>query len=136
MTYKTKYHCIIFVVPTLLICLGFLSFLFLITRKVVGFYLFVALLILLLIYIHAYLRSTFKTSHNLVFIKTGVWQRDTISLDISEIKAVDVSQTVFGALLNYGTIILTTNNNVKKYIYKISEPLTCRRHIERLINYE
>lgn len=79
---------------------------------------------------------TLKTAYLDVFedkvcLLRGIISHNETSVPLKRIESVDIKQTLFGCLFNYGTIILTGSGGSHYLMHKISEPLTCRRKIEQ-----
>ena len=67
-----------------------------------------------------------------VLLKVGLIKRDTIEIIASKIESVDISQSVLGRLLNFGTVMVRgTGGNVNK-IKDVPDPLEFRRAVARV----
>jgi uncharacterized membrane protein YdbT with pleckstrin-like domain len=64
-----------------------------------------------------------------VIYKTGLFKRHTMEMNRSKVETVGVDQSVFGRLLNYGTIIVRGTGGSFEPIRHIDDPLTFRNHI-------
>lgn len=61
-----------------------------------------------------------------VIAKFGIVRRDTTELPLSRVESIRVHQTVFGRLLNYGTIVIAGSGNPSVVIPRISDPMSFR----------
>lgn len=66
-----------------------------------------------------------------VCLRHGIITRNITSVPLKRIESVDVKQTLFGCILNYGSIIITGSGGSHYLMHQIVSPLTCRRKIEQ-----
>ena len=64
-----------------------------------------------------------------VILKRGLIRRDTIEINMPKVESVDVRQSVFGRLLNYGTVIVRGTGGGINPLANVSEPLPLRRAV-------
>jgi uncharacterized membrane protein YdbT with pleckstrin-like domain len=64
-----------------------------------------------------------------VIKKTGLIRRDTVEISMSKIESVDVSQTIWGRILGYGTVIVRGTGAGGEKLHPIADPLALREHI-------
>lgn len=69
-----------------------------------------------------------------VILQSGFWVQQTIDLPLQKIESVDIRQTLFGTLFNYGDIIITGSGGTRQMLQCIRQPLTCRRYIEQYLH--
>jgi uncharacterized membrane protein YdbT with pleckstrin-like domain len=69
-----------------------------------------------------------------IVLQTGFWVQQTIDLPMRRIESIDVTQTLFGTLFNFGDIIITGSGGTRQVIGPIENPLTCRRYIEQYLH--
>ena len=84
----------------------------------------------LILLIWAYVR--FKTTelaitNKRVIAKSGFISRHTIELNINRVESLQVSQSLFGRLFNFGTLIISGGGNPQAPINGISNPLAFRK---------
>jgi uncharacterized membrane protein YdbT with pleckstrin-like domain len=76
------------------------------------------------------LRSTeLAVTNKRVILKFGFISRDTIEINLSRIESVQVSQTVMGRLLDYGTIVFSGAGTPQATIPSIASPLEFRKAV-------
>ena len=84
----------------------------------------------LLVWLFGYLRyiSTEMaiTSHR-VIAKSGFISRRTVELKLAKVKSIQVDQSLFGRMLNYGTLIVSGAGNPQAPITGIANPLAFRK---------
>ena len=70
------------------------------------------------------------TNRRIVY-KVGFIKRHTVELNMDKVASVDVDQTVFGRLLNYGDITIhgTGDSDVIESLHNIGAPLDFRNHV-------
>ena len=64
-----------------------------------------------------------------VIYKTGLIRRDTIEMNKNKIESVDVSQSMLGRMLNFGTVTVRGTGASVEPIRKIGAPLQFRRFL-------
>ena len=70
------------------------------------------------------------TNRRIVY-KKGFIRRHTVELNMDKVASVDVDQSVFGRLLNYGDITVhgTGDSDVIESLHTIGAPLDFRNHV-------
>ncbi len=70
------------------------------------------------------------TNRRIVY-KKGFIRRHTVELNMDKVASVDVDQSVFGRLLNYGDITVhgTGDSDVIELLHTIGAPLDFRNHV-------
>ncbi len=132
--YHTKLHWIIFAGPLLLLIgalilqqwlpqIGYVPLFF------AGF----ALLWLGMTWV-TYHFSSLIIKNKQVILRTGMLVRKTVDIPLSKIESIDISQTIIGSLLGYGSLVITGTGGTRHFIHQLSNPLTCRRYIEQLMH--
>jgi uncharacterized membrane protein YdbT with pleckstrin-like domain len=61
--------------------------------------------------------------------KTGFITRSTFEINLDKVESVDVEQTIFGRILNYGDVRILGVGEGKKDIERIAAPLQFRNNI-------
>lgn len=134
--FRTKQHWIIFLWPLGVFFAGITLVTFAPFFKTIG-YIFMGFGALsLFIFYTAYSFSVLLVRKKSILIQTGLFARQSVNLPISKIETIEIRQSLLGALLNYGIVILVGTGGTKTCLSNIANPLTCRRHMERLINGE
>jgi uncharacterized membrane protein YdbT with pleckstrin-like domain len=75
-----------------------------------------------------YATTEFALTDRRVIAKTGLIARRSIEMFLDKVESFDVSQSILGRLLNYGTVTIVGTGATKEPISSISAPLTLRRH--------
>ncbi len=134
--YQSRLHWIIFFWPVG-ICVIATTILFLFPQAILVSIMLLAVAIVFgIMNLLTYLSSTFKVRKRSISIKVGILVRDSTSIPFSKVETIDVRQSILGSLLNYGTLVITGTGGSRNAINQISNPLTCRRHIEQQLKYE
>ncbi len=68
------------------------------------------------------------TDRRIIF-KRGFIRRDTIEMSLDKVESVDVRQSLFGRLLNYGDIVVRGTGSGFEPLRTIDNPLEFRSHI-------
>lgn len=64
-----------------------------------------------------------------IILKRGFIRRDTIEMSVEKVESVDVQQSLFGRLLDYGDIVVRGTGAGLAPLRKIDAPLAFRSHI-------
>lgn len=78
--------------------------------------------------------SEFAVTNRRVVMKTGVLSRNVFEMRLAKIESVDLSQSFFGRILNYGTVIVRGTGDTKKAFTMIESPVKFRSIIDRAIH--
>ncbi len=78
--------------------------------------------------------SSVIVQSNQLVLKTGLLVRQTVNVPLTKIESLDIRQPLLGSFLHYGTLIITGTGGTRYSIDNLQHPLTCRRHIEVLMN--
>jgi uncharacterized membrane protein YdbT with pleckstrin-like domain len=81
-----------------------------------------------------YTSSEFAVTDKRVIIKTGFVQRRTLETMLGKVEGIGVDQTLFGRLLDYGTITVTGTGGTKEQFPRIATPLEFRRQVQGQIS--
>ena len=81
-----------------------------------------------------YTSSEFAVTDKRVIIKTGFVQRRTLETMLGKVEGIGVDQTLFGRLLDYGTITVTGTGGTKEPFKNIAAPLEFRRQVQGQIS--
>ncbi len=123
--YTTRLHLIVFLPGLLTVAVGIAGT---VETKSSGLLVLLIALGLFLLSVEWVKRHTTEiaVSDRRVIWKTGLIRRDTIEMNRNEIESVKVSQSVFGRLLNYGTVTVRGTGLGIEPIRNIEAPLTFR----------
>ena len=78
--------------------------------------------------------SEFGITNKRLIIKTGIFSRRTLELNLSKIESVNVNQSILGRILGYGSIGVIGTGGTKEYFVSIKNPLEFRRKFQELSN--
>ena len=125
-------HKIIYVVPALVALLGVGGGIFAFTQ---GLGILGAIMIVIaslpLLWVHVtYTSSEFAVTDKRVIIKVGWIRRRTLETMLGKVENIGVDQTVYGRLLDFGTITVTGTGGTKEAFADIAEPLEFRRQVQ------
>jgi uncharacterized membrane protein YdbT with pleckstrin-like domain len=68
-----------------------------------------------------------------VVIKTGMVSRKTIEMLLAKVESIEVSETAFGRMLGYGTIVVIGTGGTPEPFHKVAHPLEFRSHVQQQI---
>ena len=68
-----------------------------------------------------------------VVIKTGLASRKTIEMLLNKVESIEVSETAFGRMLGYGTILLIGTGGTTEPFHKVAQPLEFRSQVQQQI---
>ena len=68
-----------------------------------------------------------------VVIKTGLASRKTIEMLLNKVESIEVSETTFGRLLGYGTVVVIGTGGTSEPFHKVAHPLEFRNQVQQQI---
>ena len=68
-----------------------------------------------------------------VVIKTGLTSRKTIEMLLNKVESIEVSETTFGRMLGYGTIVVIGTGGTPEPFHKVAHPLEFRSQVQQQI---
>ena len=68
-----------------------------------------------------------------VVIKTGLASRKTIEMLLSKVESIEVSETAFGRMLGYGSIVVIGTGGTPEPFHKVAHPLEFRSQVQQQI---
>jgi uncharacterized membrane protein YdbT with pleckstrin-like domain len=130
--HRAHLHKIIYLIPALIALVAFAGGVFAFTQGlgVIG-----AIIIVLgslpLLGVHiTYTSSEFAVTDKRVIIKVGWIRRRTLETMLGKVENIGVDQTVYGRLLDFGTITVTGTGGTKEAFAEIAAPLEFRRQVQ------
>jgi uncharacterized membrane protein YdbT with pleckstrin-like domain len=76
--------------------------------------------------------SEFVITNRRIIIKTGMFARKSVEMNLSKIESVNVDQTIFGRLFGYGSITIIGTGGTREEFDNIAKPLLFRRTFQEL----
>ncbi len=77
--------------------------------------------------------SEFAVTNKRVLIKTGILNQRMLEIMLTKVESVEVRQSIFGGLWNYGTLLVGGTGSTKEPFQYIENPLEFRKHIQQQI---
>jgi uncharacterized membrane protein YdbT with pleckstrin-like domain len=71
--------------------------------------------------------SEFAVTNKRIIVKVGILRRRTIELLLRQVEALEVSQSIFGRIFGYGTLLVIGTGGTREPFDRISAPLEFRR---------
>jgi uncharacterized membrane protein YdbT with pleckstrin-like domain len=68
-----------------------------------------------------------------VVIKTGLMSRKTIEMLLNKVESIEVSETTFGRMLGYGTIVMIGTGGTSDPFHQVAHPLEFRNQVQQQI---
>jgi hypothetical protein len=68
-----------------------------------------------------------------VVIKTGLASRKTIEMLLNKVESIEVSETAWGRMLGYGTIVVIGTGGTPEPFHKVAHPLEFRSQVQQQI---
>jgi uncharacterized membrane protein YdbT with pleckstrin-like domain len=97
------------------------------TNAVILFFMFVLLCILgLCKALIAWATTEIAVTTRRIVFKRGLMARDTIEINFDRIEGLDISQSVLGRILNFGTVVVRGTGIGAQPMRKVSAPLDLR----------
>lgn len=95
-----------------------------------GIFLAVALIHALVIWIR-YLCAEFGITNQRVIVKEGFLKRKTSEIFLKSVESVQVDQSLWGRILNFGTIVVTGTGGVSDPLNMIRNPLDFKKQVQQ-----
>ena len=139
--YLTRRHKIIFTWPVVWFLVAAVLFgikWFFVFRPEVNFVLMVfsgiflagALIHALVIWIN-YLCAEFGITNQRVIVKEGFLKRKTIEVFLKSVESVQVDQSLWGRMLNFGTVVVSGTGGVSDPLNLIRNPLDFKKQVQQ-----
>ena len=125
--YKTKLHWVIFVDSVGAIALSFL--ITQVNHLLAAFVLAAGVIVFIIDYLD-YLTSEFAITNKRVIMKKGFIARMTHEIGLEKIESIDVSQSIFGRLLNYGTVFINGTGTSSQPFKEIAKPIEFKKVVQ------
>jgi uncharacterized membrane protein YdbT with pleckstrin-like domain len=133
--YQGKMHTIVFAGPIFLLFIGVIGQELIPEIKVlVHFVDIFAIGWFFAVWINYYF-SSLTIKKNRIILQTGWLVRQTMDIPLTKIESLDIRQNILGSILNYGDLLIIGTGGSRAVMPHLNKPLTCRRHIEQLMNY-
>jgi len=68
-----------------------------------------------------------------VVIKTGLAARKTIEMLLNKVESIEISETAFGRMLGYGTVLMIGTGGTSEPFHKVAHPLNFRSQVQQQI---
>ena len=95
-----------------------------------GIFLAAAILHALVIWIN-YLCAEFGITNQRVIVKEGFLKRKTSEIFLKSVESVQVDQSLWGRILNFGTIVVTGTGGVSDPLIMIRNPLDFKKQVQQ-----
>lgn len=76
----------------------------------------------------SYKTTEFAVTDKRLIAKTGLISRNTVEMFLDKVESLNVTQTVLGRILDYGTVTIRGTGATSEPIKNISAPLALRKH--------
>jgi uncharacterized membrane protein YdbT with pleckstrin-like domain len=139
--YLTRRHKIIFTYPALWLLVSAILFgvkYFFVFKPEVnyalmifsGIFLSASIIHALVIWIN-YLCAEFGITNQRVIVKEGFLKRKTIEVFLKSVESVQVDQSIWGRILNFGTVIVSGTGGVTDPLNMIRNPLDFKKQVQQ-----
>jgi uncharacterized membrane protein YdbT with pleckstrin-like domain len=139
--YLTRRHKIVFTYPVLWLLVSAILFgikYFFVFKPEVnyalmifsGIFLAAALIHALMIWVN-YLCAEFGITNQRVIVKEGFLTRKTIEVFLKSVESVQVDQSIWGRILNFGTVIVSGTGGVTDPLNMIRKPLDFKKQVQQ-----
>lgn len=83
-----------------------------------------------------YTSSEFAVTNKRVIIKVGFIKRRTLETLLNKVEGIEVNQSVFARIVNFGTIAVTGTGGTREEFRNIAAPLEFRRQVQAQVTGE
>jgi len=129
--YRARLHPIIFAPGTAVVLLGIL--IALLYAQSIGLVVGVIGVVMGAIALVRYNTSEFAVTNRRVIIKVGALGRRSLELELNRVEGIDVDQSAFGRLFDYGTIGVRGIGGTEESFPAIAAPLEFRKHVQEML---
>jgi uncharacterized membrane protein YdbT with pleckstrin-like domain len=126
--YQGKIHWFIYFRGIFLIILGLLSYS---AASAASILIFMGIVILLMAIIIGR-SSEFAITNKKVMLKTGVFSRKLVELQLNKSEGLQVSQGILGRLFNFGTIKITSGGVIERFAF-LSNPFEFKKQVNNAV---
>jgi len=95
-----------------------------------GIFLAAAIIHALVIWI-LYISAEFGITNQRVIVKEGFLKRKTVEVFLKSVESVQVDQSIWGRILNFGTIIVSGTGGVTDPLNMIRKPLDFKKQVQQ-----
>jgi PH (Pleckstrin Homology) domain-containing protein len=74
-----------------------------------------------------------RSATEMAVTKTGLMSRKTIEMLLNKVESIEVSETTFGRMLGYGTIVMIGTGGTSDPFHQVAHPLEFRSHVQQQI---
>ena len=124
---RAHLHRVVFLWPAIWIALGFWA---ITSNPGLGLTLIVFGLGLAVLALINYKTSEFAVTNKRVLAKIGFIRRNSLEVLLSKVEGIQVSQGIFGRMLDYGSIVVSGTGGTKERYRSIAAPLVFRRRVQ------
>ena len=139
--YLTRRHKIVFTYPALWLLVSAILFgvkYFFVFKPEVnyalmifsGIFLAASIIHALVIWVN-YLCAEFGITNQRVIVKEGFLKRKTIEVFLKSVESVQVDQSIWGRILNFGTVIVSGTGGVSDPLNMIRNPLDFKKQVQQ-----
>ena len=129
--YRARLHPIIFAPGTAVVLLGIL--IALLYAQSIGLVVGVIGVVMGAVALVRYNTSEFAVTNRRVIIKVGALGRRSLELELNRVEGIDVDQSAFGRLFDYGTIGVRGIGGTEESFPAIAAPLEFRKHVQEML---
>jgi uncharacterized membrane protein YdbT with pleckstrin-like domain len=132
--YKASIHWFIFVLPVILLLLGF--FCYPVEISPTMHYIGLAFLIIggftLIKRLLMKMGTEYVVTNKRVILKSGLFSRDALELMLSKCEGLRINQSIMGLIFGFGTILVTTGGATNQFNF-VANPMKFRNEVNRQI---
>ena len=124
-------HWVVFLLPACILIAGFI-----LSQIPIIYFAGLAFMIIGLIWgafnFLNYACNSIQVTESFLIIRTGILVRQTLNFSIQQLESVDITQSLLGCLLNYGSLLVSGTGGTQGTFGPMANPLTCRRFLESM----
>ncbi len=105
----------------------------------IPFHIFLSLCAFIIAILHAlsayilYIAAEYAITNKRVLMKVGLVRRNSLEIFLDKIESIHVRQSIFGRILNYGTLVICGTGGSKDPFNYIPKPLDFRKMVQEQI---
>jgi uncharacterized membrane protein YdbT with pleckstrin-like domain len=129
--YRATLHPIVFAPATGVVLLGII--ISLAWSQILGLVVGVVGVVMGVVALVRYISTEFAVTNRRVIIKVGALGRQSLDVELNRVEGIDVEQSAFGRLFDYGTIGVRGVGGTEESFPGIASPLEFRKHVQEML---
>lgn len=128
-----RQHWIVFIVPIVVAVIALVAFVQGGFFRELSYLLFILALALAAMNWVSYFFTQLVITPRSIIVRKGLFTRDSVEVPFGRIESININQSIFGQLFNYGSLMVVGTGGTHHGITQMDQPLLWRQRIETAI---